>query len=336
MLLATPLLWPWKSSGSRQPMPCSTALCPGPRQLSREPTPLLSLSSWFKWRLLSALLGQSGFFSCCCCEATQGDRVGGLRGAGAAPHLCDGVVTPPLPGIACVALSVPPRPPPGWREGAPRVGAGLEDYTIPGQGRPAAPLPARPVAHSLWSCYLDPPGERRGLPGGRPDQGVLPSSGPCWSPAGSWVGTLWVQVQRPLAGTSGSCWRFACSGHWLLAGPEVAGIPGGGTGLSRVGGSLCGRQSRTPPPREPPRRRRGGWTGGWQAPDVTQHHGLLWAGEGCVRPGRTLGICLGFSASGRGFLLRMAGLDLPECGLWGCAGWEEVPGWGSLRLWVPR
>ena len=65
--------------------------------------------------------------------------MGGLRGAGAAPHLCDGAVSPAPPSVACAALSVPPRPPPGWREGAPRVGAGLEDYMNPGQGRPAAP-----------------------------------------------------------------------------------------------------------------------------------------------------------------------------------------------------
>ena len=65
MLLATLLLWPWKSSGSGQLMPRSTALCPGrppAPQLAWEPSPLLSLRSWFKWRLLYVLLGRSGVF----------------------------------------------------------------------------------------------------------------------------------------------------------------------------------------------------------------------------------------------------------------------------------
>lgn len=70
-------------------MPRSTALCPGrppAPQLAWEPSPLLSLRSWFKWRLLSALLGRSGvffFFSCCCCcEGTRGGGTGWVGSAG--------------------------------------------------------------------------------------------------------------------------------------------------------------------------------------------------------------------------------------------------------------
>ena len=40
MLLATLLLWPWKSSGSGQLMPRSTALCPGPPPRSSPGRPL--------------------------------------------------------------------------------------------------------------------------------------------------------------------------------------------------------------------------------------------------------------------------------------------------------
>lgn len=228
-------------------MPCSTALCQAPGSSLGSPLrcclSVVGLNGACSLRCLDNLV----FFSCCCCEGPRGGQGGWApRGWCSSPSVRWGG-DPPLPSVACVALSVPPRPPPGWQEGAPRVGAGLEEYTIPGQGRPAAPLPARPVAHSLRSRYLDPPGERGGFPGGQPDQGVLPSRGPCWSPAGSRVGALRCK--------SSALWQacLAAAGDlraqdtvWLPAGPEGAGIPGGGTGLSRVGGSLCGRQSRTP------------------------------------------------------------------------------------------
>lgn len=48
------------------PLDCFVPSSPHPPtlQLSWEPAPLLSLDSWFKWRLLSALLGRSGVLFC--------------------------------------------------------------------------------------------------------------------------------------------------------------------------------------------------------------------------------------------------------------------------------
>lgn len=45
-----------------------------------------------------------------------------------------------------------------------------------------------------------------------------------------------------------------------------------------------------------------GLAGGWQAPDITHHCGLFWAGEGCVTQGRKVRICFS-SAPGGGVSL---------------------------------
>lgn len=77
------------------------------------------------------------------------------------------------------------------------MGAGLEDYMNPGQGWPAAPLPAK--TGSLTAEPLFRPAWGTAWPGGASVQQALLEL------PGNQVGTLRVQVQCPLAGASGGC-----------------------------------------------------------------------------------------------------------------------------------
>ena len=234
-------------------MPCSTAWCPGPRQLSREPTPLLSLSSWFKWRLLSALLGQSVFFFLLMLGRDPGVRVGGLRGAGAAPHLCDGVVTPPSRRSMCGAQR--PAPPPtrlagGRPSGGGRAG-GLQDT----RAGPASCSAARQACGSLtaellfrpaWGTARPPRGSA--WPGGASVQRALLE--PCWEPGGRPPGSSPAPSGRHVWQLPVICVLRTLSGSrldqkWLESLGEGQAFPGWVAAF--VGGSLG------PPHTESPR-----------------------------------------------------------------------------------
>ena len=263
--------WPLPSSGpgravgagSRCPAPPLGAQAPGSSLGSplRCCLSVVGLNGACSLRCLDSL----GFFSCCCCEGTRGDRVGGLRGAGAAPHLCDGVVTPPSRRSMCGAQR--PAPPPtrlagGRPSGGGRAG-GLQDT----RAGPASCSAARQACGSLtaellfrpaWGTARPPRGSA--WPGGASVQRALLE--PRWEPGGLPPGSSPAPSGRHVWQLPVICVLRTLSGSrldqkWLESLGEGQAFPGWVAAF--VGGSL----GPPPPPRAPEETQR--WVDRWTA-----------------------------------------------------------------------
>lgn len=184
------------------------------------------------------------WFCSCCWAVVKGPERTGLapRGWSSSPSVPRGGDSP-WPSMC--GSQRPALPPTGLAEGGPLgwgKGSGSHDAWA---GQPA--VPSASEAHgSLQSRYLDPlrDGEAShwlAWPGSASVQQAL--MGPRWEPGAVCAPTGFESRAHSQAGPARELYQDTV---WLQAGPEVAGIPRRGTGLSRAGSSLCERQSRTP------------------------------------------------------------------------------------------